>query len=350
MTNLQKLYETVQQNCHISDGLYAQNYGLCTYLLKMRELYRWEKGLPLTASLPQKDVGEWLSKREQLWENLANESFGCIPINNDCYDPFDTNTINRTLLPQNIIYGGGYGAFCKPSFFIGTLFKQEWREGLEIFMVADEYVRDLSAPPAMTLGTTIFIRRESLRRSLWEKIEGWNWKKPENHFARLLEIYQVHQNMEVALNKMMDDEMETMINHEIGEVQAGKLLGDNWEKMLIAISGSKAELIARAVRDHLADCLVTLPKLLKNKQSTTLLFYLANLTGMRQVLFPALVNAFQHWLVDENHLNKLTKVVKQGQIHWLNTAQSMLTWYMNRPADCATLIGSQVETFYLEPE
>ncbi len=53
MLDLQKLYESVQKNCHISDGLHAQDYGLCTYLLKMRELYRWEKGLPLTAQLPK---------------------------------------------------------------------------------------------------------------------------------------------------------------------------------------------------------------------------------------------------------------------------------------------------------
>ncbi|RKZ64499.1 MAG: hypothetical protein DRR08_00335 [Candidatus Parabeggiatoa sp. nov. 2] len=55
-------------------------------------------------------------------------------------------------MPQGIVYGGGIGQFWKPSFFIGRLYQQKWREGLEILMAADEYARDLSAPPAMTLG------------------------------------------------------------------------------------------------------------------------------------------------------------------------------------------------------
>ncbi len=345
MPDLQKVYDAVQQNCHISDGLYAQNYGLCIYLLKMRELYRWEKSLPLTAPLSKEEVGDWLCVREQLWDELADKSFACIPIDDDCYDPFETAAINQVLLPQGIVYGGGYGQFCKPSFFIGRLLKHEWREGLEVLIAADEYVRDLSAPPAMTLGTTIFIRRESVRRALWERIEEWNWKKPENHFAQLLETYHVAQNLETALDKMTDDQIEIIINHEIGEVQAGVLLGDNWEKMLVAIAGSKAEWVARAVRDHLADCLVTLPKLLETGPPTALLFYLANFTGLRQVLFPALVDAFKQWLANENDLEALTVIVKQGQTHWLNTAQSLLAWFIANPDDCATVIANQVESF-----
>ncbi len=328
--HLEKLYHIVQQNCHISDGLYARDYSLCTYLLKMRELYRWEKALPLTAKLPQKELGHWLNEREQLWENLTDDSFFCLPIGNDCYDPFDTVTINQALLPQHIVYGGGMGPFCKPSFFIGHLYQRERREDIEILIVAHEYARDLSAPPAMTLGTTIFIRRESIRRTLWERIEEWNWKKPNNYFARLLEIYQAHQDMEAALNRMTDDELDTMINHEMGEVQVGHLLGEEWEKMLISLSGTQAELIARAVRDHLADCLVTLPQLLEKAQPATLLFYLTNLRGIRRELFPALVQAYQHWLIDENNLEDLKKIVKKGQIHWLNTANALLTGYAKR--------------------
>ncbi len=345
MPDLQKLYDTVQQNCHISDGLHAQDYGLCTYLLKMRELYRWEKALPLTAQLSKDELGEWLSAREHFWENLVDKSFDCIPIDNECYDPFDTSAINRALLPQAIVYAGGYGEFCKPSFLIGRLHKQEWREGIEILIVGHEMVRDLSAPPAMSLGTTIFIRRESVRRTLWERIEEWNWKKPENHFARLLEKYQVDQNMETALDRMTDDEIETLIAHEIGEVQSRQLLGENWEKMLVAISGTQAEKIARAVRDHLADCLVTLPKLLEKRHHSALLFYMANFKGMRQVLFPVLQTAYEQWLADQCHLEGLTEVVKNGKTHWLKTADSLLACYAANPADCASLINRQMETF-----
>jgi hypothetical protein len=345
MINLQKLYQTVQQNCHISDGLHAQDYGLCTYLLKMRELYRWEKGLPLTATLPQEDIGEWLSEREQLWDNLTEQSFHCLPIDDNCYDPFDTTVINQTLLPQGIIYGGGYGQACKPTFFIGHLFQQISREGLEVLIADHEYARDLFAPPAMTQNATIFIRRESVRRTLWERIEGWNWKKTQNHFARLLSLYNAHQDMETALDGMMADEIEIMIHHEIGEVQAGQLLGDDWEQMLMVLSGTKAEWIARAVRDHLADCLVTLPRLIAQKQTTSLLLYLANLKGMRHALFPALVEAYQAWLKNENYLEALIKVIEDGQSDWLKIAQSLLACYHTDPNNSATLIIEKMKPF-----
>jgi hypothetical protein len=338
MLNLKELYDIVQQNCHISDGLHAQDYGLCTYLLKMRELYRWEKGLPLTAPLPKQEIGEWLSQREQLWDELTDNSFHCLPIGNSCYDPFDATTINKILLPQSIVYSGGYGQFGKPSFFIGRLLTQTWREGLEILIAADEHARDLFAPPAMSQNKVIFIRQQSVRRTLWERIEDWNWKKPNNHIAKLLSIYNASKDMEMALDKMTADEIETMISHEMGEIQAGELLGEDWDNMLVAVAGTKAEIIARAVRDHLADCLVTLPQLLAQQQTSTLLLYFANLRGMRQALFPGLVEAYQYWLTHENDIKMLAKTVKQGQNDWLNTAQSLLACYTANPTDCATLI------------
>ena len=43
LDELQSLRRSVQRNCDISDAEFAQSYSLCTYLLKMRELYRWER-------------------------------------------------------------------------------------------------------------------------------------------------------------------------------------------------------------------------------------------------------------------------------------------------------------------
>lgn len=347
MPNLPTLYATIQKNCHISDGNFAQDYGLCTYLLKMRQLYRWEKKLPLTAKLSQQDIGNWLMAREQLWEQLAAESFDCIPVADKCYDPFDTIEINQVLLPQGLVYSGGYGYFGKPLFFIGCLHQHEWREGLEVFIVAEEYARDLTAPPAMSQNKMIFIRQEALRQTLWENIEAWNWKKAENHFVQLLELYQAHQNLEAALDKMTQDEIDSLIYHEIGEVKVGQLLGEDWEKMLIALAGTKAEWFARAVRDHLADCLVTLPRILEQAQTSTLLLYLANLKGIRKALFPSLFTAYQHELQAKNNRLSLQQVVKKGQNYWLTVAQSLLELYQTYPQESTRLIIKQMEQISL---
>ena len=73
--NFEQLVSTVQKNCHVSDARYAGNYSMCTFLLKMREYYRWEQGYAPHAKLPHQEVGEWLQAREKLWEELEEESF-----------------------------------------------------------------------------------------------------------------------------------------------------------------------------------------------------------------------------------------------------------------------------------
>ena len=63
MLNLGHLVNTVQKNCHISDARHAGDFTLCIFLLKMREFYRWEQGLPFGAALGRGEVGDWLAGR-----------------------------------------------------------------------------------------------------------------------------------------------------------------------------------------------------------------------------------------------------------------------------------------------
>jgi len=51
--DLDAIVGAVRQNCHRSDAQYAGDLTLCTFLLKMRELYRWENAIPLTGEMPR---------------------------------------------------------------------------------------------------------------------------------------------------------------------------------------------------------------------------------------------------------------------------------------------------------
>ena len=86
---MQALIEMVQRNCDICDARHGSDFGMCTYLLKMRELYRWERGLPLGAPLGKDDVGDWLTMREAHLENLQGADFAELPIGGQSVDPFD---------------------------------------------------------------------------------------------------------------------------------------------------------------------------------------------------------------------------------------------------------------------
>ncbi|HSD60749.1 MAG TPA: hypothetical protein VLC55_07840, partial [Burkholderiales bacterium] len=62
MQTLQLLVNAVQRNCDIADARHARDMTLCTYLLEMRELYRWEQDMPLTALPPKDALGRWLTE------------------------------------------------------------------------------------------------------------------------------------------------------------------------------------------------------------------------------------------------------------------------------------------------
>ena len=76
--------------------------------------------------------------------------------------------------------------------------------------------------------------------------------------------------------------------HELGEFEAGRRLGADWPALRASLASRRADLYVRALRDHLADCLVTLPTLLQRRADASLHFWFANLEGVRALLFPRL--------------------------------------------------------------
>ena len=318
-----ELTEVVQRNCHISDAQHGRDYSLCIYLLKMREYYRWEMGYGYSEPLPKEELGEWLTSREQLWDKLEDETYSEMVLNGNSYEPFENDLINHQLNDLKLVYSGGVGIFAKPSFFLGKLKRIENSHGCRILVSGKEYARDLTATPAMSLGKVIFVRTESLRRMIWEKIEEWQWNKKEQAMARVLDCYDFENHIESSLDSMTRNETDSVILHELGEVMAGELLGEQWETMLSGITRSRKELIARAIRDHIADCSVTLPELLAQNAEPSIHFYFANFTGMRRAIFPQLVEAYEKWQ-ESGSLVPLGNCVEWAADYWLAKGKLLL--------------------------
>jgi hypothetical protein len=323
MRNLPQLASVVQRNCDISDARHAGDYGMCTFLLKMREYFRWENELPFARTLPKDELGDWLKAREQAWDGIEDAPFAPLPLARGELDPFDAEAANRELLPQGCVYGAGYGRMRKPVFFLGQLLRVEERAGLTIRISSCEYARELAAPPAMLQGRTIFVRQESVRRYLWEKIEEWQWRKQGGAMARVLASYDFLADPESALARMAGNEMESMILHEIGEATAGELLGGAWDDMIVSVAGTPAEIEARAVRDLLADCLQTLPALIERANLPALHFYFATFDAPRRQLFPQALDAYELFL-RSGVLDGLWQAVHEGKERWLESARGLL--------------------------
>jgi hypothetical protein len=317
------LLEAVQRNCHIADARHAREMTLCTYLLEMREFYRWEHDLPPGGVLPRQDIGRWITEREALWESVAEEDFRPLPLAGALHDPFAAAAVNEALLPAGLLYGAGIGRFRKPHFFLGRLARKEIHDDLTILVCDCEYARDLTAIPAALQAGTVIIRSEALRQWLWEKAEAWGVKQKPGAMARALAAYGYGDDPAGALARMTDCETGTLILHERGEHAAGRLLGPEWETMISGFSTKRAEIVARAVRDNLADCLSTLPALLAVDNRASLHFWFANFDGLRRDLFPRLADAYEHWVASDD-AGPLRQAVAAGADHWHNFARQIL--------------------------
>jgi hypothetical protein len=318
--SLGPLMAAVQSNCHLSDARHAQELTLCNYLLAMREYYRWEHDLPPEAAAPRADVARWIAEREALWESLEQSEWAKVPLASGEADPFDVDAVNAELIPAGYLYGAGRGRFGKPHFFLARLARRERRDGVEILEAGCEYVRDLDAAPAVLQGDIIVLRREAFERWLWLRAESWEARAAEGDMAAALEAYGYRRDRGAALERMAEAERETLILHELGELAAGRLLGEGWERFMEGLDDRRVEITARAVRDLLADTLVTLPTLVERDAVPSLHFWFATFSGLRRELYPRLAAARAAWNGGEG-AGMLRDAIDSGRDHWLRVAR-----------------------------
>jgi hypothetical protein len=116
--------------------------------------------------------------------------------------------------------------------------------------------------------------------------------------------------------------------------------------MTIKLARTQAEIMLRAIRDHLADSITTLPMLikhqLKNESSASLHFYFGNMTAMRKHLAPSLVEAYEVWH-ETGDISKLQALSDNLSSHWENIAVEVKSLYItsNKPEPIEDLIKSK---------
>lgn len=323
---LRRTIEAVQHNCHIADARHARDMTMCNYLLEMREFFRWEQGIAPGAALPPRgEIAAWLSAREALWDRLGEHDFVTVPVEGVEKDAFAVEAINAVLKERGLLYGAGIGRFGKSHFFLGECVSDDAREGVRIVTCGREYARDLSAIPAVLYGEVIVLRQEALHQWLWGKIEAWQTKRADNAMKTALEClgYDVGSSDSASFERMAAAVSELLVLHELGEQAASHHLGHDWERMLAAVPNKHTEILARAIRDNLADCLVTLPVLLERGAYGLLHFWFANFDGMRRALFPGIDTAYRAWRED-NQVANLDLILGAGRDHWYKVGRQLL--------------------------
>ncbi len=304
MIDFETLISSVKRNCNISDAKYWGYYSLCGHLLRLRELYRSEKGIRPWERINQKEISEWISERETLWKKLEDKDFGDIIIGEQVYRPFEVERANVVLEKENLLYGAGYGIHMKPSFFLADLLSKKKVEDHDVYIAGFEYARDLADYPATFQDGVIFVRVDTTRHLLWEKFEELRMRGPKGSLAFAFLKYDIKpeddpsEDLYRRMFQVAFSEIETYIYHELGEAFEAKRLGGQWRDLLVDFSGTKIEVFARGVKDLLSDTSEKgmIRHIIENRKEGSLGFYIVFLGGYRKPLFPEIVKAFDSFV------------------------------------------------------
>lgn len=295
------LTRQVLRNCRITDARYAGLHSVCGLALRLRDLYKWEAGLSPWAEPASGAILDWIGEKEDLWEALAEENVDAIRVKGREYDPFDSAGINDVLLPHGLYYGAGYVSGLRPTFVLAELEDHRRLDGETVYTVGRELARDLLSLPALSREGSILLRRQAAGFFLWDQILFVN-KSGRPALRIAMKAYGLDISDAAAIPKrfprVLSDQMEVCLHHELGELQHGSFDRAAWEDLVAIFPHSPIELLARGIKDLLADTCPEglLPFLIRERKLPALAMHVAFQEGVRQVLFPELKPAFENFL------------------------------------------------------
>ncbi len=298
MIDIDGLTRQVLNNCEISDAQHAGLYSICGLALRLRDLYKWEKGLRPWIEKDSSEILDWIADKEELWERLADNKYSDLTIGNKHYDPFDTAKINAVLEPQGLLYGAGYAFSLKPTFFLAPIKNKDHSSGYSVYTLERELARDLLTLPVLSQDNLILLRTDAAGLYIWDRIAFIKKSgRPALEFA-LQHCGLKEQNPEALrqhLPRIVAAQTDNFIYHEIGEMKDSTFDPHIWRELIAAFPHSPVELLVRAVKDLLADTNRhgTLSHLIKDRNSAALGFYVAFQDGLIKELFPELRAAFR---------------------------------------------------------
>lgn len=307
-SELSSLIEDIQHNCDISDARDHGVYTMCTMVLKLRNLYKWEKGLQPWEEPESADLLDWIEAKENFWATIVDEPFRPLSFSGNTFAPLDLEVINTSLAGRNLQYGGGFGRSMKTVFFLAEVVERRQVEGCTIAILGKEWAKEMAAPFAMAQDGLIIIRKESLRTFFWDQFMEVR-SSCRNSIRHALHSYCVFRDgtldrelLKSALDTIVDEEMNLFIYHEIGEILQTPLPSEALRAIVGHFPGSVLEFVSRAAKDILAD---THPKglmayVIGAQKISSLGFYISMLDGLRARLFPEILTAWQLFLADQN--------------------------------------------------
>lgn len=299
--DLDGIKQCIRYNCDVTDARYAGIYSVCGLVMRLRDLYKWERGLPPWQEDESAKVLEWIGTKETCWENLADADYRPVPVNDHLVDAFDTAAVNEILRPAGLFYGAGYAQSLKPTFFLAKIAGQRTVNGRTVWTLGREMARDLLTLPAFTQDGQVVLRTEAGRMFLWDQIAYMsNSGRRALDFA--LNASGIPDSRPESIQRHFDSlwkvQERLYVQHEIGELAETVFRRPVWQSMLADYPHSAVELFIRALKDILADTgeQGTLLHLIQQRNAAGLGLFMAFGSGIIRKLTQPLICAFDAFL------------------------------------------------------
>lgn len=298
-----QLLHQVRRNCDITDARHAGLYSVCGLVMRLRDLYKWEHGLEPWQEGETDSVLQWIGEKENLWESLTEADFDGLSINGQSMDVFDTSTVNQALAATRFYYGAGYAHSLKPTFLLAEVLERQTLNQTPVLILGREYARDLLTLPAFFKDDQVVLRTEAARMFLWDQIAYMgNSGRPALMFA--LKACGLPNAETETIRKHFDTiwkvQKTLYLHHEVGERHESVFERSIWRNMLADFPHTAVELLARTLKDLLADTgeWGALSHLIEHHDEAALGLYLAFGNGITRQLTKPLIPAFESFTRD----------------------------------------------------
>ena len=295
--DIDPLKRQILYNCDVTDARYSGLYSVCGLVMRLRDLYKWEQGLPPWQEDESAKVLQWIGDKESLWEGLMKAEYHSLPLNGQYVDAFDTQAVNESIQPFGLFYGAGYGHSLKPTFFLADIVDRLTVNGRVVWVLGKEHARDLLTLPAFSQENHVVLRTEAGRMYLWDQILYLsNSGRRALDFA--LKACGLENPQPETIQRHFDDVWDVnktiYIRHEIGEIEDRVFNRTVWKGMLVDYPHTAVELFIRTLKDLLADTSPkgTLAHLIEHHNEAGLGLYMAFGNGITRMLTQPLTCAF----------------------------------------------------------
>jgi len=300
--NLARLTDQIQHNCDVSDARHAGIYSICNLAMRLRDLYKWGHQMPPWEEHEAGAVLDWIGRREELWESLADEEFQPLTLDDRKFEAFDSQAINAIIAPQGYFYGAGYAHSLKPTFFLAKIEERQTIRGKTVWRLGQELARDLLTLPAFAQDGQVVLRTEAARMFLWDQIAYMpNAGRPALAFA-LAACCNLPDANPKGIRRHLDTVLKvqyiTYIRHELSELEEQAFDRATWRQMLADFPHTAVELLIRTLKDMLADTgrHGPLRHFSRQHDEAGLGFYMAFSGGLAPLLFDELKAGFDTFM------------------------------------------------------